>query len=87
MFEIIVVGSANIVKPCTLKQLVNRLYSPNIEAAIVLAATPICATPQQHNTYTPPMAHAWGRSVMIVVMCWLLGLSRQLGEHVSVIQG
>jgi hypothetical protein len=24
-------------------------------------------TPQQHNTYTSPMAHAWGGSVMIVV--------------------
>ena len=46
--------------------------------------TPIRVTPQHHNTYTPPMAHAWGRSVMIVVMCWLLGLIRQLGEHVSV---
>ena len=23
--------------------------------------TPIRVTPQQHNTYTPPMAHAWGR--------------------------
>ena len=40
LFEIIVAGSANILKPCTLKHLVNRLYSPNIEAAIVLAAPP-----------------------------------------------
>ena len=43
--------------------------------------------PQPHNTCTPPMAHAWGGSVMIVVMCWRLGLLRQLGEHLSVIQG
>ena len=27
----------------------------------------IRVTPQHHNTYTPAMAHAWGRSVMIVV--------------------
>ena len=45
--------------------------------------TPIRVTPQHHNTYTPPMAHAWGRSMMIGV-CWLLGLIRQLGEHVGV---
>ena len=24
--------------------------------------TPICVTPHKHNTYTPPMAHAWGGS-------------------------
>ena len=27
----------------------------------------ICGTPQHNNTYTPPMAHAWGGSLMVVV--------------------
>ena len=45
---------------------------------------PIRVTPQQHNTYTPPMAHAWGRSVMIGVCVGYQDLIRQLGEHVSV---
>ena len=51
------------------------------------STTPIRVTPHIHNTYTPAMSHAWGRSVMIVVMCWLLGLIRQLGEHVSIYSG
>ena len=51
---------------------------------IVIKFGPHYYTPPHHNTYTPPMAHAWGRSVMIVVCVGYIGLIRQLGVHVSV---
>ena len=37
-----------------------------VAVGVAAFQNPIRVTAQQHNTYTPPMAHAWGR-------CWGVG--------------